>query len=1090
MVFPLRGADGVLRPFLTRIQPVRDVGGRVGRWFGVNTEIFDQVAAEEALRAERDRTHAVLDGMDEGFALLDRDFRILDVNRAAMHLEQRPRDALVGKTHWEAYPGSEASEIGQLYKRAMIGRVPVSLEHRYIWEDGRSAWLDMRAYPVGDGLAIFYRDVTNRKEAEEQASANAERVRLALDAGAIVGTWFWDVGADAFMVDEAFAQAFGIDPALGREGLSLDQVIATVHPDDKAELTGAIEEAIGRGGRYAHQYRVRGFDGQYRWIEANGRVDKSPNGKSISFPGVLIDVEARRAAEVERDQATTLLKTFIEAVPGVVYAKDRQGRMLLGNKGASELIGKPPEHYLGKTDVEFLDDEEQARAVMANDQRIMSSGIAEQVEEEVSFPDGRRAIWFSTKSPLRDETGEVIGLVGSSVDITERKSAEAALRDTSRRLDAILSNTTMAVFLMDHRQHCIYANAAAEKLTGYSFAAMRGRPLHDVVHHKRPDGSHYPLDECPIDRAFPERAQMQGEELFVAPDGSFYPVAFTASPLVDDAGRPVGTVIEARNIADEKARDSQLRELHLALERRVAEEVAERAKAEEALRQAQKMEAVGQLTGGIAHDFNNLLTIITGNVDIARRALIANETSRASRAMDHAQKGAERAAALTQRLLAFSRRQPLSPKPLDADKLIAGMSDLLNRSLGETVQLEVVSTPGLWRVEADPNQLESALLNLAVNARDAMPEGGKLTIETANARLDEDYSAAHAEVAPGNYVVIAVTDTGHGMPKETLARVFDPFFTTKEIGKGTGLGLSMVYGFVKQSGGHVKIYSEPGDGTVVKIYLPRFMGGDDAEEVSANQVVDRYGRGRTILVVEDDDDVRAYTVECLRELGYRAIEAHDGPAALRLLERQEQHIDLLFTDVVMPLMSGRELADRAHELKPGLKVLYTSGYTRNAIVHGGRLDTGVEMIAKPFTYQALADKIANVLDAGQTGRILVAENDPTVRLSAVEALESAGYAVDEAATASEALGRVRAAQGRYDMVVLDARLPEKAGDALTSELRAMHHRLPILIASEEPVEALRAQFAGDQRVGIIAKPYNAAQLQAALAQLGVPRAEP
>jgi CheY-like chemotaxis protein len=310
-------------------------------------------------------------------------------------------------------------------------------------------------------------------------------------------------------------------------------------------------------------------------------------------------------------------------------------------------------------------------------------------------------------------------------------------------------------------------------------------------------------------------------------------------------------------------------------------------------------------------------------------------------------------------------------------------------------------------VEADPNQLESALLNLAVNARDAMPRGGKLLLETANVHLDQQYAAVHAEVAPGNYVVIAMTDTGCGMSRETLARVFDPFFTTKEVGKGTGLGLSMVYGFVKQSGGHIKIYSEPGEGTTVKIYLPRLMSGEVVEEERSAPPVDRAKRGLTILVVEDDDDLRGYTVEILRELGYRVLEAHDGPAALRLLERPELVVDLLFTDVVMPAMSGRELADKTREMRPGLKVLYTSGYTRNAIVHGGRLDLGVEMIAKPFSYNGLAEKISDMLDGGQSGRVLVVEADPAVRMFAVEALREAGFTADEAADAAEALGRIR-----------------------------------------------------------------------------------
>ncbi|WP_246848002.1 hybrid sensor histidine kinase/response regulator [Sphingomonas beigongshangi] len=1222
VVFSLRGADGVFRPFLTRIVPVRDATGEVARWCGVNTEVSDLAAAQKVGREVASSLRRVLDGMGEGFALLDHQFRILDLNAEAIRLDRRPREAMIGLTHWEVYPGTENSEIGRLYRRAMAERVPVMLEHRYDWDDGHHAWLEMRAYPVEEGLAVFYRDITERYEAQHEIRRESERVALALDAGAIIGTWDWDLVHDSFMVDERFADSFGLDPHFGREGLSLEQVIATVHPEDRSGLITAIDEVRERGGRYAHQYRVRRADGRYYWIEANGRVDMDDDGRAVRFPGVLLDVEARRAVEQERDQALTLLRTFTEAVPGVVYAKDMHGRMLVANQGTAELIGKHPDDFIGKTDAEFLDDPAQAEAVMANDRRIMEMGQVEQVEEEVSLPDGRQLTWLSTKGPLRNEKGEIVGLVGASIDVTERKRAEDTLRETTRRLDAVLANTREAVFLMNDRQQCIYANPAAEKLTGYSFAELATGPLHDVIHCKKPDGSHYPLEECPIDRAFPERAQMSGEELFVARDGSFYPVAFTASPVLDDDGEPVGTVIEARNIEAEKAAGQALSEaeerLRLAvenaevglwdvdlvndvliwpartkamfgispdvpvtmqdfydglhsddraataqafadaidpqrralydveyrtvgkedgvirwiaakgrgvfdrggadarclrvlgtaldvtarkraetalhamneeLERRVSDAIAEREQAEEALRQAQKMEAVGQLTGGIAHDFNNLLTVVTGNIDMATRALDAAGVAdpRSKRALDSAMKGAERAAALTQRLLAFSRRQPLAPKPVDADRLVAGMSDLLNRSLGEMVKLEIVTSPGLWRVEADPNQLESAILNLAVNARDAMPRGGTLTIETANARLDEEYSAAHAEVAPGHYVVIAVTDTGQGMSRDTLARVFEPFFTTKEVGKGTGLGLSQVYGFTKQSGGHIKIYSEEAQGTTVKIYLPRLMSDESGDTASASVSagIEASARRETILAVEDDDDVRAYTVESLRELGYRVLEAHDGPSAIRLLERRSEDIDLLFTDVVMPGMSGRELADVVRERQPNVKVLYTSGYTKNAIVHAGRLDEGVEMIAKPFTFQALAAKVRDVLEAGRTRRVLLVEDEPTVRLFTVEALGYAGYLADEAATAAEALMKVRAAQGRYDAVVLDAALPDKRGDALAVELRALYADLPILIATGEHAAELSDRFAGERCVRILPKPYGTAKLAQALRELGL-----
>lgn len=928
------------------------------------------------------------------------------------------------------------------------------------------------------------------RASEACARADAERVQLALDAGAIIGTWFWDVEKDRFTVDEAFAETFGFPPSLGREGLSLEQVMETIHPNDKNGVNKAIETAMDKGGPYAHQYRVRRANGEYYWIEANGRVDHDDTGSAETFSGVLLDME-------------------------------------------------------------------------------------------------------------------------------ERRQAERALKEVSRRLQAILDNTREAVFLMDEHHHCIFANRAAELLAGYSFEQMRGRLLHDVVHHKKPDGSHYPIEECPIDRAFPERAQMSGEELFVAPDGSFYPVAFTASPMLDDSGEPVGTVIEARDITEEKAAATALREteeryrlavtatndaiwdwdlttnrvqwdeaietlfgyqledvvptgewwighihpddraridesihavidgaeshwtddyrflaangdhvhvcdrgfvirdeegtavrmigamldlterrraekalhdLNERLEQRVAEEVAERAHAEEALRQAQKMEAVGQLTGGIAHDFNNLLTIVTGNIDMADRALRGSDdpNPRMQRALSNALKGAERAAALTQRLLAFSRRQPLAPTSLNADRLVSDVSDLIQRALGETVKLEIVTSPGLWRVEADPNQLESAILNLSVNARDAMPEGGTLTIETANARLDEEYSAEHAEVAPGQYVVIAVTDTGIGMSKDTAARVFEPFFTTKDVGKGTGLGLSMVYGFTKQSGGHVKIYSEEGHGTTVKIYLPRLVSefqsevqGEEKEDIEVSRLEE------SILVVEDDDDVRSYTVECLRELGYRVRDAHDGASALQLFENEpDGTFDLLFTDVVMPGMTGSELADQVRQAQPEIKVLYTSGYTRNAIVHGGRLDDGVEMISKPFTYQALARKVADVLDQGRTGRILLGIQDPTLRMFTVEGLTGAGYSVDEAQTMGEALNRVRAAQGRYDAVFICALTSEGDGDGLAKKIRSLHADLPLLLATDD-VQKSRARFEADRCTEVIAVPFNTMTLYKELQELGV-----
>ena len=422
-------------------------------------------------------------------------------------------------------------------------------------------------------------------------------------------------------------------------------------------------------------------------------------------------------------------------------------------------------------------------------------------------------------------------------------------------------------------------------------------------------------------------------------------------------------------------------ELHLVnqtLETRVAErtrdlteanalliaETTARQQAEALTRQMQKMEAIGQLSGGIAHDFNNMLAIIMSSVSIARRRLDRGDTN-VGTFLDGALDGAQRAANLTQRLLAFSRKQPLNPSVTEVNGLVRGVEDMLRRALGETVRLEFALGGGLWRAQVDNDQLESALINLAINARDTMPEGGSLTIETMNAFLDDAYAAAHAEVTGGQYVLIAVSDTGQGMPDAVIEKAFEPFFTTKETGKGTGLGLSQVYGFIKQTGGHIKIYSEAGQGTTVKIYLPRSYGTEESQPRTdtTGTALPRARTGETVLLVEDDEAVRAAAILALDELGYTVIEAASGAQALRLLD-QHGPVALLFTDVVMPGMSGRMLAEAALALQPGLKVVYTTGYTANAIVHNGMIDPGVELLTKPYDLGQLARKLRRVLDAG------------------------------------------------------------------------------------------------------------------------------
>jgi len=534
-------------------------------------------------------------------------------------------------------------------------------------------------------------------------------------------------------------------------------------------------------------------------------------------------------------------------------------------------------------------------------------------------------------SPVLDDDGSVGGVLCIVSETTARVLAEReALADRTR-----LWTLARDPFLIADTQG-IWRNAspAWTEILGWSEAELVGRSSEWIEH----------PDDRQRTRAELEKLQ-QGEPTWRfenrlrARDGSYRWFSWTTVP--------------EGNLLYCVARD-------ITAEREAAEALET---AEEALRQSQKMETVGQLTGGVAHDFNNLLQIVTGNLDILQRNLPGDQP-RLARAAGAAMNGAQRAAVLTQRLLAFSRRQPLAPERVDPNRLIAGMSDLLHRSLGETIEVEIVQAGRVWPVEVDANQLENALLNLAINARDAMPEGGKLTIETANTHLDSHYTARDIEVTPGQYVLISVSDTGNGMDADTLAHAFEPFFTTKDVGRGTGLGLSMVYGFIKQSGGHVRIYSEPDHGTSVKIYLPRFRGttGIAAPHAPA-ELVPQGGVHETILVCEDDENVRAYTVEVLRELGYRVIEAGDGPATLAALDAEPGRIDLLFTDVVLPRgMTGAVLAAEAQARRPDLKVLFTTGYARNSIVHHGRLDPGVQLLPKPFTYTDLAAKVRDMLD--------------------------------------------------------------------------------------------------------------------------------
>lgn len=648
-------------------------------------------------------------------------------------------------------------------------------------------------------------------------------------------------------------------------------------------------------------------------------------------------------------------------------------------------------------------------------------------------------------------------LLTQTLEQRVRERTTALQRSEQQFQQLVDGITDCAIYMVDPNGYVASWNPGAERIKGYAANEIIGQHF-GIFYTEEDRAAGLPAE---VLRAAATHGKYEAENWRVRKDGTRFWASVLIDPIRDSAGEIVGFAKITRDMTERRAMQEQLH-------------------------QSQKMEAIGQLTGGVAHDFNNLLTVILGNLETLARHVPPDP--RARRALDQATRGAQRAATLTSQLLAFSRRQPLNPKPTDANRLVSGVSDLIRRALGENVALETVLAAGVWRIEVDPHQLESALLNLAVNSRDAMPQGGKLTLETANAHIDEQYAAQYAEISPGQYVLISVSDTGIGMTKDVLARAFDPFFTTKPIGEGTGLGLSQVFGFVKQSGGHVKLYSEAGQGTTVKIYLPRSTTVADSDESDRAPCEVRGDPGEAILVVEDDDGVRLYSTESLRDLGFTVHEASDASSALRILERHPE-IMLLFTDVGLPSINGRELVEQARRIRPGLRVLFTTGYARNAIVHQGRLDPGVELLPKPFSRAQLGERVRAVLDTPSvpTGdRVaLIVEDEPLVRMVLAETLKELGFEVVQAASAREGIAaaeRLIALQVAF----VDVGLPDRSGIELARELRARWSQLRIAIASGYGGQAIGV-FANDPRATALPKPFDSAAVAAALDKLGIGR---
>jgi PAS domain S-box-containing protein len=690
---------------------------------------------------------------------------------------------------------------------------------------------------------------------------------------------------------------------------------------------------------------------------------------------------------------------------------------------------------------------------------------------------------------------ELIARVNANLEMARlRRETTRDLRESEARFRNMAENAPVMMWMTDPSGSLIYLNRLWCNFTGQSNQEALGLGAWDTVHADDRDRSQRIFFD-----ANTAREAFQIEYRLRHHDGTYRWALSAAGPRFSDDGEFLGYIGSVIDIEDRKEAEQILRQANEILERRVAAVVAERTETEAQLRHAQKMDAVGKLTGGVAHDFNNVLQIIGGNLQLLVRDVAGN--LRAEQRLQTAIAAISRGSKLASQLLSFGRRQALAPKVINLGRLIRSIDEMLRRALGEGVEIETIIAGGLWNTFVDTLQVENAILNLAINARDAMDGHGKLTIEAGNAFLDDDYAARHAEVTAGQYVVIAVSDTGSGISPDILDHVFEPFFTTKPEGQGTGLGLSMVYGFVKQSGGHIKLYSEPGQGTTVRLYLPRTRELEDVE--TDTEIGPATGGTETVLVVEDDEEVRSTVVDMLSDLGYRVLKAKDAQSALAIIESGVP-VDLLFTDVVMPgALRSPELARKAHERLPGIAVLFTSGYTENAIVHGGRLDDGIELLSKPYTREAMARKIRHVLrnqrqlvaartvpatasqrktnavGAGSSTsslRILLIEDDSLIRLTTADMLTNLGHLVTEAADGTKALSLLD--KSLFDVMVTDLALPGMSGEEIAASAVKQQPGLRVIFATGyEPAQTIGGGLKG---AVFLQKPYDEGQIANAI----------
>ena len=901
---------------------------------------------------------AVLDAISEGFCAVDVQGATTCCNAAFLTLfAYGSASEVIGRRLFALLPelpdaGAGMQGLASRLQQAALTGEAASAAAEMLWrQDGTSFPADYRVRPIWrngqlEGAFCILHDVSERlqarqaRQAHEQAASELrethDQLRLAEEAGGI-GTFLLNIGSSQMVASAEFFRIFGLPVAHRLNAAMIENLVCSGQ-------AGAVSSHAkhGDGQPPAHvEYRInKASTGELRWISRQAEFVHDETGRRVWMRGVVQDITERKLAEATLQESESRFRLLAQALPNQVWTATPEGRLDWVNQRSVEYAGLPAAQLLGEGWLQLVHPEDLER-VSAQWRNALKYRTSYEIEFRLLRHDGHYR-WHLVRA-LPDRRKGSRGWLGASTDIEEQKAAQAELAQLNASLETRveertrdrdrmwrLSTDLMLVAQFDGRINSV--NPAWQRLLGWNEHELVGTPLELLVHEG--DRAHT-LDE--LEKLRQGQTTERFENRYRHKDGSFKTISWIAVP----DGERLHAV--GRDVSAERAAALALKE------------------AEERLRQSQKMEAIGQLTGGIAHDFNNLLQGISGAMEVVRGRLASGRTEGIDYFMDSALHSTRRAGALIHRLLAFARRQSLQSKAVDVNGLVRSMEELMRRTLGGHIELVVDLGADAWMAQSDDNQLESALLNLAVNARDAMPEGGRLTLKTFNTCLEPGYTALHEGLRPGDYVAISVSDTGTGMPPDVLARVFEPFFTTKPIGQGTGLGLSMIYGFAKQSGGHVRIHSQVGHGTHVCLYLPRHAGADQlppaGETVAPSRLL---GEGETLLVVEDDPAVRAIVLDELQDLGYATLEAMDGPTALPILQSSVR-IDLMISDVGLPGLNGRQIAEIGRQHRPNLPVLFMTGYAQTAAVRSEFLAPGMEMISKPFSMDEMAAKIRTIL---------------------------------------------------------------------------------------------------------------------------------